>query len=136
MANTALTEEGMRVKIVSAGVFSIVLALAVGCSSDGNSNSLDLGGGGTNQVVVAKGGNTPHFDPDVIKVPAGTEVTFTFKNDDSRVHNFTVSYLGVDVDAQPGQSVPVKLTAPDRGTLNFYDKRDQGEGLSGKIEVS
>ena len=125
----------MRVKIVSAGVLSMVLALAVGCSSD-SSDSLDLAGGGTTQVVVAKGGNTPHFDPDVIKVPAGTEVTFTFKNDDNRVHNFTVSFLGVDVDAQPGQSVPVKLTAPDRGTLNFYDKRDQGEGMSGKIEVS
>jgi plastocyanin len=135
MANTALTEEGMRVKIVSAGVLSIVLALAVGCSSD-SGNSLDLGESGGTRVVAAKGGNTPHFDPDVIKVAAGTEVTFTFKNDDNKVHNFTVSYLGIDVDAQPGQSVPVKLTAPDRGTLNFYDKRNQGEGLSGKIEVS
>jgi plastocyanin len=135
MAKLALTEEGMRVKIVSAAVFSIVLALAVGCSSDGSSTSLDLGAGGST-VIVAKGGNTPHFDPDVIKVPVGKEVTFTFKNDDNVPHNFTVSYLGVDVNAQPGQSVPVKLTAPDKGTLNFYDKNHQGEGMAGKIEVS
>lgn len=124
----------MRVKIVSAGLFSIVLALAVGCSS-GGSDSLDLGEGGST-VVVAKGGNAPHFDPKVIKIPQSKEVTFTFKNDDNVPHNFTVSYLGVDVNAEPGQSVPVKLTAPDAGTYNFYDAKFQGEGMAGKLEVS
>ncbi len=125
----------MRVKIVSAGVFSIIVALTVGCSSGGGSKSLDLGAGGST-VIVAKGGNTPRFDPAVIKVPVGKEVTFTFKNDDKVAHNFTVSYLGIEVNVGPGQSVPVKLKAPDKGTLNFYDKNFQGEGMAGKIEVS
>lgn len=124
----------MRVKIVSAGLFSIVLALAVGCSSGSGSNTLNLTESGST-VITAKGGNTPHFDPKVIKVPQGKEVTFTFKNDDKVPHNFTVSYLGVEVNADPGQSVPVKLTAPDKGTLDFYDAKFQGEGMAGKIEV-
>ncbi|MDQ6928840.1 MAG: cupredoxin domain-containing protein, partial [Actinomycetota bacterium] len=104
-------------------------------SSGGGSKTLDLGAGGST-VIVAKGGNTPHFDPDVIKVPVGREVTFTFKNEDKVPHNFTVSYIGVEVNAGPGQSVPVKFTAPDKGTLDFYDRNDQGQGMAGKIEVS
>ncbi|HUQ62456.1 MAG TPA: cupredoxin domain-containing protein [Acidimicrobiales bacterium] len=124
----------MRVKIVSAGLFSIMLALVAGGCSSGGDETLDLGESGST-VVVAKGGNSPHFDPDVIKVPVGREVTFTFKNEDTVAHNFIVSYIGVEVEAQPGQSVPVTLTAPDKGTLNFYDSKFQGEGMAGKIEV-
>lgn len=125
----------MRVKIVGAGLFSIVLALAVGCSSNGGSDTLNLAGGGTS-VVVAKGGNTPHFAPDVIEVPQGKQVTFMFRNDDKVPHNFTVSYIGVDVNADPGQTVPVTLTAPDKGTLRFYDANHWGDGMYGQIKVT
>lgn len=125
----------MRIKIVSAGLISVVIALATGCSS-GGSDSLTLGKGST-QELVAKDSPNYHFEPDVIKVPVGQEVTFTFKNEGKVKHNFTISYLDISVDVQPGQSVPVKFTAPDKGTLMFYDNNGeyQGEGMIGKIEV-
>lgn len=124
----------MRVKILIAGLFSVLLALVAGGCSSGGDETLDLSESGST-VVVAKGGNTPHFDPDKIKVPVGEEVTFTLKNEDKVPHNFTISYLGVDVDVEPGQSARVTFTAPDKGTLNFYDSKFQGEGMAGKIEV-
>jgi plastocyanin len=124
----------MRVKIVSAGLLSLMLALVAGGCSSSSDETLDLGDG-TTAVIVAKGGNTPHFDPDVIKVPAGEEVSFSFKNEDKVTHDFVISYLGVEEVAQPGESVTVKFTAPDSGTLNFYDTKFQGEGMAGKIEV-
>jgi heme/copper-type cytochrome/quinol oxidase subunit 2 len=66
----------------------------------------------------------------------GREVTFTFRNDDNVPHNFTVSYLDVKVSADPGQSVPVKMTVPTKGTYNFYDAKYQGVGMAGKIEAT
>jgi hypothetical protein len=58
-----------------------------------------------------------------------------FKNDDDKPHDFTVSYIGVQVTAEAGQTVPVTLTAPDKGTLRFYDSNHWGDGMFGEIRV-
>lgn len=123
----------MRIKFVSVVV---AMALAVTGCGNGGEDALELGGG-SDAVVKAKDSPNYHFEPDTIKVPQGQEVTFTFKNEGKVKHNFTISYLDISVDAQPGESVPVKFKAPDKGTLQFYDNNGdyQGEGMLGTIEV-
>jgi plastocyanin len=124
----------MRTKFVSAGMVCLAIAAAAGCrSSQGNSTlSLNQTGGAT---VVAKESPTPHFVPNTIEVPRGQKITLTFKNETKVPHNFSISYLDVSVNADPGQSVPVTFTAPDSGKLLFRDTNYMGQGMYGHIDV-
>lgn len=50
------------------------------------------------------------FDPDTLEVPAGTPVTITLVNRGVVEHDFTIEELGIDVLAQPGETVSETFT--------------------------
>lgn len=126
----------MRIKrFVGSGL--VLLALVVGlagCGSDDEERQL---GGGAD--LVAKSDPRPHFEPKELRAPLGSEVTFSVKNEGDRVHNFTLSFLGIDQDIQPGQTVQIRLKVdPPPEGLNFYtfyDKNYQAEGMQGRLNV-
>jgi len=72
-------------------------------------------GGGTLTVTA----RDFSFDPNLVEVEAGGEVTLTFANDGEVPHTFTSDALGVDERAAPGETVEVTFTAPD-GEVEFH----------------
>jgi uncharacterized cupredoxin-like copper-binding protein len=50
------------------------------------------------------------FDPDTLEVPAGVPVTITLINRGVVEHDFTIEELGIDVLAQPGETVSETFT--------------------------
>ena len=115
-----------------------VVALVVGMAGCGGDDDDDETIGGV-AVVVAKSEPKPHFEPKELTARVGSEVSIAVKNEGDQVHNFTLSYLGVDQDIPPGQTVQVKFTVtePPKGVefFTFYDENFQGEGMQGKITV-
>src|SRR5436309_475207 len=96
----------MQVKrFVSAGLAA--MALVVGLAGCGGSSSKSVAGNNTRADVVASDSPTPHFAPNELSAASGSDASFTLKNESKVVHNFTISFLGVDQDVQPGQTVPI-----------------------------
>jgi plastocyanin len=126
----------MRVKRMVGAALAVMALTAgmVGCSSESKSKSV-----GASADVKAKDDPKPHFDPDVLQAALNSEVAFSLKNDGKVVHNFTLSFLGVDQDVQPGETVQVRFTVkqPPHGEqfFTFYDKNYQGEGMQGRLNV-
>ena len=105
------------------------------------------GGGGDNATLPGEVKATKflRFDPDHFNVRFNRDTSFTFKNTDSREHNFTLSYVFTDVDnfvsvdVPAGQSKEVRFTVKDRpkaGYLTFYCRFHQNQGMSGKIKLT
>ncbi|MFN2608610.1 MAG: cupredoxin domain-containing protein [Acidimicrobiales bacterium] len=115
----------------------VAFALVVGLAACGGSSAKSVGSGTAD--VVAKDSPTPHFDPNTLKASANSDVSFTLKNEGKVVHNFTLSFLGVDQDVPPGQTVQVKFhtTNPPKGLnyYTFYDKNYQADGMQGRLNV-
>ncbi len=128
----------MRVKRFAAGLL-VLVALVVGLAGCGGDDDDGRRVGGTAADVVAESDPKPHFDPDELEARVGDEVSFSLKNEGDRVHNFTLSFLGVDQDVQPGQTVEIRfrVTEPPKGLdyFTFYDKNFQGEGMQGRLNV-
>jgi plastocyanin len=119
------------------GVGLVTMAMVVGLAAcGGGSSGKSLS---SSADVVAKDSPKPHFDPNTLKATAGSDVSFSFRNDGKVVHNFTLSYAGVDVDVPPGQTVQVKFKVPDKvkgvDYFTFYDKNYQGDGMQGRLNV-
>jgi len=130
----------MQVKrFVSTGLAATALVVGlVGCGG-GSSSSKSVGGKSVSADVVASDSPTPHFEPKILRATSGSDVSFTLKNEGKVAHNFTVSFLGIDQDVQPGQTVPItfKVPPPPKGVdyYTFYDKNYQGDGMQGRINV-
>lgn len=128
----------MQVKrFVSTGLVVTALVVGlVGCGGGGSSKA--VGSKGSADVVISDSPR-PHFEPNTLRADTGSDVSFTLKNDSKVVHNFTVSFLGIDQDVQPGQTVPVtfKVPPPPKGLdfYTFYDKNYQGQGMQGRLNV-
>jgi len=128
----------MQVKrFVSTGLAATALVVGlVGCGGGSSSKAV---GSNSSADVVASDSPTPHFAPNTLRADSGSNVSFTLKNDSKVVHNFTVSFLGIDQDVQPGQTVPItfKVPPPPKGVryYTFYDKNYQGDGMQGRINV-
>jgi plastocyanin len=129
----------MRLKRFGAGLVLVALVVGLaGCGGDDDDDGRSLGGRGTADVV-AKSEPKPHFDPDELQARVGDEVSFSLKNEGDRVHNFTLSFLGIDQDVQPGQTIEIRfrVSEPPKGIdfFTFYDKNFQGEGMQGRLNV-
>ncbi len=125
-------------RFVGTGLAIVALVVGmVGCGGGGGDDDDDAIGGVA--VVVAKSDPNPRFEPKQLKARVGSEVSLAVKNEGNKVHNFTLSYLGVDQDIPPGQTVQVKFTVtePPKGVefFTFYDKNFQGEGMQGRLNV-
>lgn len=96
-----------RDRIATGLAVSLGAVLVLGACGDGDDESGDSGGGGsevTAEPVV--GARDISFDPDRVVVPAGEQVTLTFQNhDDGITHNFHLDAPGdpaTDIFAGPG----------------------------------
>lgn len=123
---------GKRARVAIGGLVAVVAFL--GLTACGGSSGTSL-----KADIIANKINSQHrFDPDKFKLSLGQDNTISVLNKDKVVHNFTVSFLGVDQDIQPGQRVSVKIPAvnqkPDVGYLTFYCKYHQSEGMTGRLE--
>lgn len=74
------------------------------------------------------------FDPKTIEVKAG-DVTIDMKNTGVAPHTFTNADLKVDVNANGGQTVPVKFTAQP-GTYKIICKYHETIGMVGELKVT
>ncbi len=127
----------MRLNRFGAGLLlAALMAGLVGCGEDADDVTA-IGRGSTE--IVTRSDPKPHFDPDKLSARLGDEVSLSLHNDGDQVHNFTLSFLGIDQDIQPGETVEVRFTVtePPKGLdfYTFYDKNFQGEGMQGRLNV-
>lgn len=73
----------------------------------------DVGGTGTGTDVVAT-----DFQYSLAEVAVAAGDTFQFKNEGQNTHSFTVDGTDIDIEAAPGDDVPV--TAPAAGTYEAH----------------
>jgi plastocyanin len=114
--------------------FGFVLA---GCSSSSGKKTSSTGstsGGATTIQLTAK---DFAFTPTTIAAKAGQKVTVTFKNDGSTEHNFSISSLNVDKDAEKGASASVSFTPTQSGTIEFFCKYHKvSNNMVGSLQVT
>lgn len=61
------------------------------------------------------------FSPTKLSFPAGGKISFTFTNQDSAEHNFTLEGVdGAEKDLDGGKTTTVSFTAPKAGTYKFH----------------
>ncbi len=77
-----------------------------------------------------------YFEPTVIKGTPGQKVTLMFSNDSSTLHNFTLQAQSIDTDIQPkSEGVPVSVTFPQSGFLEFFCKYHKSQGMVGELST-
>jgi len=92
----------------------IPLALLLGGCGQAADTVSQSGAGSNRFTLVADGGA---FDPDVLELPAGVEVTVEVTNRDGIPHDFAVESIGVKSEAiEPGSSDSVTFVGPDSPT--------------------
>jgi plastocyanin len=75
------------------------------------------GPGGSDAVQVTL--HDDEFEPDVLELEAGTDVTVEVRNDGSNGHNFTIDELDLSTGiVEPGQVVMATFEVPD-GTIGY-----------------
>jgi plastocyanin len=78
------------------------------------------------------------FRPDVVRIPAGTDVVLRLRHAaGSAVHNFTIDALGVSVDLEPGQTREITVNAPP-AEYEFYSALPghADAGMTGRLIVA
>jgi uncharacterized membrane protein/plastocyanin len=97
-------------------LISVIVPLALllsGCG--GATEAAPRSGSGSNQVTLVA--DSSAFEPDVLKLPAGAEVTVKVDNRDGIPHDFVIESMGVKTETiEPGSSVSVTFVAPDSPT--------------------
>ena len=116
----------------------VLLALGIGlagCSSSSSGKKTSSGGGGATTIqLTAKDFS---FSPATISAKAGQKVTVSFKNDGSVEHNFSISSLNVDKDAEKGASETVSFTPTQSGDIQFFCKYHKvSNNMVGTLTVS
>ena len=77
-----------------------------------------------------------YFDPTVLKGEAGQKITIHIENEGDSTHNFSITDQKIDEDVDSGGDADVEVTFPDSGTLVYFCKFHQGQGMLGGLEVS
>jgi plastocyanin len=95
---------------------AVVLVTLTACSRE-RSGDVQDGPAGSEAVDVVL--HDDEFDPDVLQLQAGTEVTVEVRNDGSYGHNFTIDALDLSTGTiEPGQVVTATFEVPD-GTTGY-----------------
>jgi plastocyanin len=140
----------MRKRVLSS--LAVVLVLAVTATACGKENENE-GGGGTTTIAGQKAndhgtkdvsGETSaeleqdnfYFEPTILKGTPGQKLTIELSNEGSALHNFSIPDQSIDQDVQPDTKGEVAVTFPDSGTLVFFCKYHQSQGMVGALEVS
>ena len=93
--------------------------------------SKDASGGGQFEVEV----DSFYFNPTVFTGHAGDKLTLTLNNESSTLHNFSLPDQNLDKDISSNGTVTVNVTLPASGTLVFFCKYHQSQGMVGALEV-
>ena len=74
-----------------------------------------------------------YFEPTFIKAKKGTTLKVELENEGNTAHTFTIDSLNVDKEVQPGKKATVKVKVPSTGSVAFYCRFHQGQGMQGAI---
>ena len=127
----------MRVlAIVSSALLLVLIASACGGGSGSSPESSSSKSSESASGKIEVEMDDYYFEPKVIKGEPGDTVTLELKNEGSAEHNFELESQGIDQDVQPGEEAEVDITIPDSGSVEFYCKFHESQGMEGKIEAS
>ncbi len=93
---------------------------------------------GTGSVRITMKATDYAFDPNVIRVAPGTQITIQLTNVGQIEHDFTFEEADVEVDVEPGETVEFTFTAPSQpGEYEFYCEVSGHKelGMVGKLIV-
>ena len=110
----------MRVK-TTVSVVLLALASIFGLQACGSSSKSSAKAKAANGATLEA--YDFRFDPKTLTAKAGEKVTLTFKNEGKAEHNFSVTSLAVDRDAESDATQTVTFTAPgSAGDVQFFCK--------------
>jgi len=133
--------QGRTFKLVGFALASVML-IATACSSNSSSSSTG-GSSGASQTTADATGKTDlpvsaddfFFNPNTIDGSASQSLTFTIKNDGTATHNFTLGSTDMG-DILPGQTKTFQVSFPASGTVTFFCKFHQSQGMTGQLVVT
>jgi plastocyanin len=79
---------------------------------------------------------TSTFEPTVLEGEAGQTLTLEAFNEGDEEHNVTIEDQGIDEDIEPDDEGEVEVTFPDSGTVVFFCKYHQDQGMRGALRVA
>lgn len=138
--------------VSSTGMAALASAFLAACGGGdddggdgGGSGGSSSGDGGEADITVRIVGQSPfHFEPDVIELKAGVEVTLDFINESGLPHSFRINGL-VDsgVIKNPGSdakssesSIRLRFTPTEAGETIFYCTAHGPQSESGKVTIT
>lgn len=130
------SQVGMRArKLFAAG---LIVVMGTGLAACGDGDDEIVGGASDDADLVIT--ENREFQPRTLKIRANQESTITIANQDDEVHNFTLSFLEIDKDVPPNQTITVTIPASAAPRDGVYGIRckfpgHQAEGEYGQIEV-
>ena len=77
-----------------------------------------------------------YFEPTVLEGEAGQSLTLEVANEGEEEHNITIEDQDIDEDFEPDDSGEVEVTFPDSGTVVFFCKYHQDQGMRGALRVA
>lgn len=91
--------------------------------------------GGSTGTIKIKANDNNTFDPKTIDAKAG-DLTIEMTSTGVAPHTFTNADLGVDVNANGGQTASISLKALKPGTYKFVCKYHESQGMVGELKVA
>ena len=73
------------------------------------------------------------WDPDIIKIAAGTKIVLSIYNEDTYDHGFAIDVFGVNRRLFPQTTTTIEFTPSLSGKFNFYCSVPCGDGHYGQI---
>ncbi len=99
-------------RLVVAGALAAILLVSCAPSSEQEGN---VGRGAAPDAATQIVMNDSSFDPDVLELPAGEEVTVQLTNEDGTVHDFEIEALGINTGTiEPGESAYATFVVPEQ----------------------
>jgi plastocyanin len=77
-----------------------------------------------------------YFSPTFVKAAGGTTMKVTLKNEGNATHTFTIASPAVDVTVDAGKTATAEVALPATGTVPFFCRFHQGQGMQGAFVVS
>ena len=73
------------------------------------------------------------FDPTVISGTPGQKITLNLENQDTALHNFSLTDQKIDQDVNPDAKASVTVKIPASGFVEFFCKYHRARGMAGEL---